>query len=608
MSGIGLRRHSDVVIVDFYGPSFDGASDDVRLQLFPEDASDDKYVEGAVLNFEGVHSIDAGGVASLVAITQELDAGGLLVALASLTPSVEHALFDAHVLDVIPHFESESKAVAAVSGRTCGSDTTASTLASLITDSDGLENCTHIRIASVGASASGPIPTEIALLTQLKRIEVDSGSLVGTLPTELGAFSQLTFFSSSKNALSGPLPTELGSLSRLHSIHASFNSLSGRLPTELSALGASLTALELRSTGLGGTLSSELGELSTLYSLRLGMNSFHGTMPSELGRLTRLTSGFELRSNVLTGPLPSELGLLTSVADLELAQNWLSGSIPTELGKMGGGLADGFNLSQNRLTGRLPTELGRLTLLTSQFLLHSLSLNGTVPTELGALSALTDDFQLHASSLTGTIPTELGQLSLLQRTMYLHMNRLNGRIPSALSSLGAAAGVTPLDCRLTSLPGGAATTNELRAPVPRALRDTCHVDVQPSKSWRWPCADCERHRCTHGRRGHAHNCASRWGFTDPGDREREACRCACCARQCAMPKGCEPWPLKSAKLAAQSTPMLGGAAVGASLERADSATTALLAACLLAGSVMLAAAAMAVVDRLRRRNRAITTA
>ena len=61
----------------------------------------------------------------------------------------------------------------------------------------------------------GTIPAEIALLTALVRLELQSNRITGTLPTSIGRASGLTYLNVNGNSLVGVVPDGIGALSSM---------------------------------------------------------------------------------------------------------------------------------------------------------------------------------------------------------------------------------------------------------------------------------------------------------------------------------------------------------------------------------------------------------
>ncbi|CAB9503467.1 leucine Rich Repeat [Seminavis robusta] len=109
--------------------------------------------------------------------------------------------------------------------------------------------------------------------------------------------------------LGGPIPTEIAELTQLTELLLDGNSLTGPIPPELGTL-THLTVLDLRNNQLSGTVPSNVSELTQLSELRLDNNSLTGTIPPELGELTQLTI-MDLTKNELTGTVPQSVCSLT---------------------------------------------------------------------------------------------------------------------------------------------------------------------------------------------------------------------------------------------------------------------------------------------------------
>ena len=187
----------------------------------------------------------------------------------------------------------------------------------------------------------------------------DSNNLSGPIPPELASLTNLRDLNLSDNALSGPIPTELASLTNLRELDLEYNVLSGPIPTELGNL-ASLTRLNLGANTLSGVIPTELGNLTNLQQLELRYNALRGPIPTELSNLASLT-WLSLHWNFLSGPIPPELGSLTNLRLLSLESNALSGPIPPELGSLTNLWFLGFG--GNNFAGPLPPELGNLSRL-----------------------------------------------------------------------------------------------------------------------------------------------------------------------------------------------------------------------------------------------------
>ena len=182
-----------------------------------------------------------------------------------------------------------------------------------------------------------------------------NNELRGPLPSDaLGSLAKLERLELAWNELTGPLPTSLDRLSNLRSLRLGGNELTGRVPDGLGNL-TDLEQLELGWNELTGPIPASLGRLSNLRSLRLGGNELTGRVPDGLGNLTNLER-LELGWNELTGRIPDGLGNLANLEELNLGRNGLTGPTPSWLGRLSN--LESLNLSGNwGLSGSLPAAL-----------------------------------------------------------------------------------------------------------------------------------------------------------------------------------------------------------------------------------------------------------
>ena len=153
---------------------------------------------------------------------------------------------------------------------------------------------------------------------------------MGPIPSDLAALTNVRWLHLSANALTGVIPGELGSLDNLESLSFWGNELTGRIPAELAHL-VNLKGLWLSLNELTGGIPDALGNLSNLETLHLFANELTGPIPDSLGNLSNLEELY-LASNELTGRLPAGLGRLTNLELLNLFGNWgVTGALPTSL-------------------------------------------------------------------------------------------------------------------------------------------------------------------------------------------------------------------------------------------------------------------------------------
>jgi hypothetical protein len=128
------------------------------------------------------------------------------------------------------------------------------------------------------------------------------------------------------NTIYGPIPSQMASLTRLERLQIPRNSISGRIPTEIGLL-ERLEVLSLGRNILSNGIPSEIGLLTNLEYLNVHHNDLQGQIPTEIGNLSNLNF-LSAEGNILTGSLPEELSNLNSVTTLALQENGLNGAVP----------------------------------------------------------------------------------------------------------------------------------------------------------------------------------------------------------------------------------------------------------------------------------------
>ena len=287
----------------------------------------------------------------------------------------------------------------------------------------------ELRVLDLGGNFfRGQIPGEFGDLSRLERLDLEGNRLSGGIPGEIGRLSELRDLSLGGNQLSGPVPPEVGELSGLDRLDLAWNHLSGEIPPELASL-VDLKSLDLRGNSLSGPILPELGDLGHLTQLRLASNQLSGSIPSTLTGLAA-AEVIDLSSNQLSGGIPSQLGELDRLVELNLSDNRMTGSIPAELGAVANLRA--LRLSRNNLTGSIPARLDDLTNLVVLDLGNN-QLTGSIPADLGGLSNL-DTLNLGGNALSGPMPAELGRATMLE-DLDVRSNALTGPVPPEFGNL-----------------------------------------------------------------------------------------------------------------------------------------------------------------------------
>lgn len=275
---------------------------------------------------------------------------------------------------------------------------------------------------------SGPIPTELAQLSELQSLQVYDNYLTGEIPGSIGNLAQLKTLALSYNEFTGQIPVELGNLSGLEIINLSGNELTGSIPSSFSSL-TQLRVLHLSSNQLSGSIPAFIGNMTYLTDLILVGNRFEGSIPVELGNLQNLES-LQLSFNQLTGSIPSELGELSKLRILSLAVNGLTGTIPVSLANIPDLLI--LDLWVNQFSGPIPGELFNLQSLNWLDLGNN-QLTGSIPEPTSTLENLIS-VNLSMNLLEGSLPSGLGLLTNLSQ-LRVNNNSLEGDIPESLTNL-----------------------------------------------------------------------------------------------------------------------------------------------------------------------------
>mgnify|MGYP003865239053 CR=1 FL=1 len=282
---------------------------------------------------------------------------------------------------------------------------------------------------------AGSIPSELGLLTHLKRLSLHRNFHTGTIPFELTLLTdhiEEIFLGYNPN-IEGTIPTEVGNLhSTLRALSFRRSGVTGYVPTEIFRL-TNLRELYLQNClGItGGTLEG-IGALSHLQRFAAHDVPYASTIPSEIGLLTDMRA-LNFWNTRMKGTLPSEFFRLTNIVRLDIDDNFLSGTFPAGLGAFSH--LEVFWMNGNRWSGTFPADLFQhwknLTLWKTENNLMS----GTLPTEIGLMENLKEVWFANLTRLSGTIPSELGQLKQLEG-LFLHYNaELTGTIPSELAAL-----------------------------------------------------------------------------------------------------------------------------------------------------------------------------
>jgi Leucine-rich repeat (LRR) protein len=138
----------------------------------------------------------------------------------------------------------------------------------------------HLDNSNVSCPAS--LPNEMAALSYLIELDMDSNAIAGTIPDWMGtAWSHLEIIDLDSNRLTGSIPLSLYQATALRVLDLDHNALSGTIDGGVSNW-TNLFFLQVDFNRLSGTIPSSLGALSQLHYLSLLGNNFSATLPSSL--------------------------------------------------------------------------------------------------------------------------------------------------------------------------------------------------------------------------------------------------------------------------------------------------------------------------------------
>jgi len=123
---------------------------------------------------------------------------------------------------------------------------------------------------------SGPLPSELGLMTRLQVLGMAQNLINGNIPEEIGNMSELVIISFENNFLEGNIPASLGNLNKLSTFAVSQNTMDGPIPDSFSGLTA-LVGLGLDDNNFDGVVTP-LGSLPNIRLVYLEDNAFEQTV------------------------------------------------------------------------------------------------------------------------------------------------------------------------------------------------------------------------------------------------------------------------------------------------------------------------------------------
>ena len=173
-----------------------------------------------------------------------------------------------------------------------------------------LEMLTYLNLRT--NNLTGSIPSTLGNLLNLTYMNLHSNNLSGNIPDLSTTMLEELYLANNYDemvegsGLTGPVPTWLNGMTNMRELWLWGNRLSGTIP-DLSGM-TSLQKLKLGSNNLTGGIPASLGSMSNLKWLIINTNPLGGTIP-DLSGMTSLTHLW-VHTNGLTGSIPATLGML----------------------------------------------------------------------------------------------------------------------------------------------------------------------------------------------------------------------------------------------------------------------------------------------------------
>ena len=271
-----------------------------------------------------------------------------------------------------------------------------------------------IRLELAENNLAGPIPPQIAQLTQLRRLELENNTLDGRIPPGIGRLTLLNYLDLARNSLTGEIPPEIGELTAMTTMNLGTNRLSGRIPPEIGKL-TRLTWLNLGQNDLTGEIPPALA-IPGLQTLIVAGNLLRGPVPDAFPR-----SGLPW----LDMSMPRHRNLYLCLPGTAAFVEWAARSVSHD--------PRYCNESDTAALEALHEATGGAGWTNSLRWLADPAVGewfGVESDSLGRVVAL----DLANNGLSGELPVQLGHLTALKE-LRIGNNALSGRLPASLTAL-----------------------------------------------------------------------------------------------------------------------------------------------------------------------------
>ncbi|XP_023639014.1 probable leucine-rich repeat receptor-like protein kinase At5g49770 [Capsella rubella] len=252
---------------------------------------------------------------------------------------------------------------------------------------------------SYNTGLTGPLPSNIGSLKNLKSLILVGCRFSGAIPDSIGSLKELVYLSLNLNGFTGTIPASIGRLSKLYWFDIADNQIEGELPVS------------------NGTSSPGLDMLLATKHFHFGKNRLSGKIPEELFSSNMTLIHVLLDGNQFTGEVPETLGLVKTLTVLRLDRNKLTGNIPSGLNNLTS--LQELYLANNKFTGSLPNLNGLTSLYTLDVSNNTLDFS-PIPSWISSLRSLST-LRMEGIQLNGSIPISFFSPAQLQ-TVILKRN------------------------------------------------------------------------------------------------------------------------------------------------------------------------------------------
>lgn len=293
-----------------------------------------------------------------------------------------------------------------------------------------------------GLGLDGEIPSEIGLLSELRKLDLKYNSIKGEIPATIGDLSSLEILEIDENKFTGELPASIAKLTKLKELRAQKNRLK-LFPVEICSINT-LTYINLSNNEIS-SIPGEVSGLSNLQYLYLNNNKIT-VLPAGLDKMPKLI--YLVANNNLLVEFPEEIGSLTNLLSLNLADNNISTEIPASLVNLVN--IKHLDISNNHITGSFPHGMNLMVALETIAADYN-SLSGTLP-DFG-LNANIAKIELDGNNFTGDITNYFAGCPKLEWLMVAD-SKLTGSVPLSLASMQQTPQLTYINLSNNNLTGG----------------------------------------------------------------------------------------------------------------------------------------------------------